>query len=161
PVDSVSEDRALKKQVFRELDRLAGSDAILATNSSSYPSSRLLNAVESLEQLPGRPLPDAADLMSCCRPDAAVIDALVERLPRDGLGPFTVMRESAGFLFNRIWLATRRECPMVIAEGVSTPRSRPHLATLARHGAGTVPAHGSDRPRRRARRRGAPRYHPR
>ena len=50
-VESVSEDLALKKQVFRELDRLAESDAILATNSSSYPSSRLLDAVESPERL--------------------------------------------------------------------------------------------------------------
>ena len=39
--------RRIKKQVFRELDRLAESDAILATNSSSYPSSRLVDAVES------------------------------------------------------------------------------------------------------------------
>jgi 3-hydroxybutyryl-CoA dehydrogenase len=45
-VESVSEDLALKKQVFGELDRLAEPDAILATNSSSYPSSRLLDAVE-------------------------------------------------------------------------------------------------------------------
>ena len=36
-IEAVSEDLALKKQVFRELGRLAGSDAILATNSSSYP----------------------------------------------------------------------------------------------------------------------------
>lgn len=34
--------------------------------------------------------------------------------------PFTVRRESVGFLFNRIWHATRRECLMVVAEGVST-----------------------------------------
>ena len=50
-IEAVSEDLALKKQVFRELGRLAGSDAILATNSSSYPSSRLLDAAESPERL--------------------------------------------------------------------------------------------------------------
>ena len=50
-VESVPEDLALKKQVFRELDRLAESDAILATNSSSYPSSGLLDAVQSPERL--------------------------------------------------------------------------------------------------------------
>ena len=60
--------------------------------------------------------------MSCGRTDAAVIDALAGRLPRYGLVPFTVMRESVGFLFNRIWHAIRRECLMVVAEGVSTPR---------------------------------------
>src|SRR5512144_3052816 len=126
-VESVSEDLALKKQVFRELDRMAEADAILATNSSSYPSSRLLEAVEAPERLlnvHGQMPPElmAVELMSCGRTDAAVIDALVERLPRYGLVPFTVMRESVGFLFNRIWHATRRECLMVVAEGVSTPQ---------------------------------------
>ena len=125
-VESVSEDLTLKKQVFRKLDRLAESDAILATNSSSYPSSRLVNAVESPERLLNvhfqmPPEAIAVELMSCGRTDAAVIDALVERLPRYGLVPFTVMRESVGFLFNRIWHVARRECLMVVAEGVSTP----------------------------------------
>ncbi len=125
-VESVSEDLAVKKEVFGELDRLAESDAILATNSSSYPSSRLLDAVESPQRLLNvhfqmPPELIAVELMSCGRTDAAVIDALVERLPRYGLVPFTVMRESVGFLFNRIWHATRRECLMVVAEGVSTP----------------------------------------
>jgi 3-hydroxybutyryl-CoA dehydrogenase len=125
-VESVSEDLALKKQVFRELDRLAESDAILATNSSSYPSSRLVDAVESPErllnvhfQMPPELL--AVELMSCGRTDAAVIGALVERLSRYGLVPFTVMHESVGFLFNRIWHVARRECLMVVAEDVSTP----------------------------------------
>lgn len=125
-IEAVSEDLALKKQVFRELGRLAESDAILATNSSSYPSSRLLDAVESPERLLNvhfqmPPELIAVELMSCGRTDAAVIDALAERLPRYGFVPFTVMRESVGFLFNRIWAAIKRECLMVVAEGVSTP----------------------------------------
>lgn len=125
-IESVSEDLALKKEVFRELDGLAESDAILATNSSSYPSSCLVDAVGSPERLLNvhfQMPPDliAVELMSCGRTDVAVIDTLVERLPRYGLVPFTVKRESVGFLFNRIWHAIRRECLMVVAEGVSTP----------------------------------------
>ncbi len=125
-VESVSEDLALKKEIFRELDRLAEPDAILATNSSSYPSSRLAGAVESPERLLNvhfqmPPELIAVELMSCGQTDPAVIGALAERLPHYGLVPFTVMRESVGFLFNRIWHATRRECLMVVAEGVSTP----------------------------------------
>jgi 3-hydroxybutyryl-CoA dehydrogenase len=125
-IESVPEDLALKKQVFRELGPLAEPDAILATNSSSYPSSRLLEAVESPERLLNAhfqmpPELIAVELMSCGQTDAAVIDALVERLPRYGLVPFTVLRESTGFLLNRIWHAIRRECLQVVAEGVSTP----------------------------------------
>jgi 3-hydroxybutyryl-CoA dehydrogenase len=125
-VESVPEDLALKKQVLSEIDRLAEPDAIMPTNSSSYPSSRLAEAVESPErflnahfQMP----PDllAVELMSCGSTDTAVIDALVERLPRYGLVPFTVLRESVGFLLNRIWHTIRRECLMLVAEGASTP----------------------------------------
>ena len=63
----------------------------------------------------------AVELMSCSRTGAAVIDALVGRLPRYGLVPVTVRAGSVGLLFNWIWHATRRECQMVVAEGVSAP----------------------------------------
>ncbi|KEQ63466.1 uncharacterized protein M437DRAFT_74720 [Aureobasidium melanogenum CBS 110374] len=38
-----------------------------------------------------------------------------------GLSPYVAVKESTGFLFNRIWAAIKRECLMVMAEGVSTP----------------------------------------
>ncbi|THY63838.1 3-hydroxyacyl-CoA dehydrogenase [Aureobasidium pullulans] len=38
-----------------------------------------------------------------------------------GLSPYIAVKESTGFIFNRIWAAIKRECLMVLAEGVSTP----------------------------------------
>lgn len=38
-----------------------------------------------------------------------------------GLHPVTALKESSGFIFNRIWAAIKRECVQVLAEGVSTP----------------------------------------
>jgi 3-hydroxybutyryl-CoA dehydrogenase len=35
--------------------------------------------------------------------------------------PFWVRRESDGFIFNRIWAAIKRECLMVVEEGVAPP----------------------------------------
>jgi 3-hydroxybutyryl-CoA dehydrogenase len=32
-----------------------------------------------------------------------------------------VRRESDGFIFNRIWASIKRECLMVVQEGVATP----------------------------------------
>jgi 3-hydroxybutyryl-CoA dehydrogenase len=125
-IESVPEDLELKRRIFGDLDRLADADAILATNSSSYPSSELVDAVECPERLLNvhfqmPPELVAVELMSCGRTEPAIIDTLVERLPRYGLVPFAVRRESVGFLFNRIWAAIKRECVMVVAEGVSTP----------------------------------------
>lgn len=38
-----------------------------------------------------------------------------------GLHPVTALKESSGFIFNRIWAAIKREVMAVLAEGVSTP----------------------------------------
>jgi 3-hydroxybutyryl-CoA dehydrogenase len=64
---------------------------------------------------------NAVELMSCGKTEEEVIEALMEKLPHYGLVPFWVRRESDGFIFNRIWAAIKRECLMVVEEGVAPP----------------------------------------
>jgi 3-hydroxybutyryl-CoA dehydrogenase len=59
--------------------------------------------------------------MSCGKTTDEVIARLFERLPTYGLLPFNVLKESVGFIYNRIWAAIKRESLAVVAEGVSTP----------------------------------------
>ncbi len=125
-VEAVPEQLNLKQTLFGELDSLAPKDAILATNSSSYPSSRLIDKVAHPERVLNMhyympPEMPAVELMSCGRTDPAVIDFLMERLPLYGLVPFRVGRESVGFIFNRIWAAIKRESLSVVEEGVAEP----------------------------------------
>ena len=54
----------------------------------------------------------------------------MEKLPRYGLVPFRVRRESDGFIFNRIWAAIKRECLMVIEEGVAAPEDVDGMWTI-------------------------------
>jgi 3-hydroxybutyryl-CoA dehydrogenase len=123
-IEAVPEQLSLKRRVFAELDSVAPQDAILATNSSSYPSSQLINQVARPERLlnmhyympPELPM---VELMSCGKTDPAIIDFLVEHLPLYGLVPFRVQRESVGFIFNRIWAAIKRESLSVVEEGVA------------------------------------------
>lgn len=125
-VESIPEDVDLKTDLFGQLDRLADADAILASNSSSIPSrlfvgkvgrrARVLNA-----HFQGPPRQNAVELMSCGATDPAVIELLTDRLSRNGLVPFHVLRESDGFILNRIWAAIKREALMVVQEGVATP----------------------------------------
>jgi 3-hydroxybutyryl-CoA dehydrogenase len=126
-VESVAEDRALKQRLLGELDRIADDDALIATNSSSYPSSELIAEVGSPQRVLNMhflmpPQFNAVELMSCGATDPAVIPALMQRLPRYGLLPFDVRAESVGFIFNRIWAAIKRETLMVLAEGVASPQ---------------------------------------
>jgi 3-hydroxybutyryl-CoA dehydrogenase len=64
---------------------------------------------------------NAVELMSCGKTEEGVIEALMEKLPHYGLVPFWVRRESDGFIFNRIWAAIKRECLLVVEEGVAPP----------------------------------------
>jgi len=125
-IESVSEQLDLKRRVFGDLDRLADADALLATNSSSYPSSQMLDNVQRPERVLNThflmpPMFNAVELMSSGRTDEGVIPALIERLPVYGLSPYHVLRESVGFIFNRIWAAIKREALMVVEEGVTSP----------------------------------------
>jgi 3-hydroxybutyryl-CoA dehydrogenase len=125
-VEAVPERLELKQQVFGQLDRLAASDAILASNSSSLATSRLIGDVRHPERVLNThyqqpPQLNAVELMSCGETDEGIIDALLTRLPRYGLVPFHVRRESDGFIFNRIWAAIKREALMVVHEGVAAP----------------------------------------
>jgi 3-hydroxybutyryl-CoA dehydrogenase len=125
-VEAIPERLEPKRKMFGDLDRLAPEDAILASNSSSYPTSQFIDAVSR----PGRvanthyyrpPEVNVVEVMSCGKTTEEVIARLFERLPAYGLLPFHVLKESVGFIYNRIWAAIKRESLAVVAEGVSTP----------------------------------------
>ncbi|QRY46091.1 3-hydroxyacyl-CoA dehydrogenase family protein [Mycolicibacterium boenickei] len=126
-VEAIPERLDLKKQIFGELDELAAADAVLASNSSSYASRLFLEDVHHPERVLNihfymPPKQNAVDVMSCGQTDRAVLDFIMDTLPKFGLSPFEARRESTGFIFNRIWAAVKREALEVVAEGVSTPQ---------------------------------------
>jgi 3-hydroxybutyryl-CoA dehydrogenase len=125
-VESVPEDLELKRRVIGDLDRLSEADAIVASNSSSLPTSQMLSDVEHRWRVLNThyqqpPELNAVELMSCGETDEGVIPGLISTLPEYGLVPFWVRRESDGFILNRIWGSIKRECLMVVEEGVATP----------------------------------------
>jgi 3-hydroxybutyryl-CoA dehydrogenase len=126
-IEAVPERLELKRQVFGQLDELSAPDAILASNSSSYPSRMFLDKVTHPERVLNihfymPPKQNAVDVMSSGRTDRDVLDFVMATLPLFGFYPFEARRESTGFIFNRVWAAVKRECLEVVAEGVSTPQ---------------------------------------
>jgi 3-hydroxybutyryl-CoA dehydrogenase len=125
-VEAVPERLDVKREVFGQLDQLAEPDAILASNSSSLPTSQMIDRVEHPERVLNThyqqpPELNSVELMSCGKTDEGVIDALMKKIPEYGLKAFHVRRESDGFIFNRVWASIKRECLMVVEEGVATP----------------------------------------
>ncbi len=114
-LEAVPENLEVKRKVWAELGRLAPPDAIIATNSSSLPVSRL-------EGVSGRPdqvlnihfyFPmqgvNMVDIMGGTRTRAEVMATGIEWIRSIGFIPLTVNKELLGFCFNRVWRAVKRE----------------------------------------------------
>ena len=125
-MECIPERRDIKIDLFAQLESIAPADAILASNSSSYPSSQLIDKVKDPSRVLNvhffmPPKVRALELMSSGKTQPEIIDLLAKTFPRYSLTPYVAQQESTGFIFNRIWAAIKREALMVVAEGVSTP----------------------------------------
>jgi 3-hydroxybutyryl-CoA dehydrogenase len=122
-IEAVVEDLSVKRAVFQKIDAQALPLAILATNSSSIPISR----IESATGRPERCLnmhfyfpalgTNMVDIMGGTRTTAEVMEAGKAWVRSLGCVPLTVKKESFGFCFNRIWRAVKREALHMWAEG--------------------------------------------
>jgi 3-hydroxybutyryl-CoA dehydrogenase len=122
-VEAVPENLELKRKVFKTLDALAPRQAILATNSSSIPISRLETATAKPRQClnlhfynPARGV-NMVDIMGGTRTTAETIAAGYAWVRSIGCVPLTVKKEILGFCFNRIWRTVKREALHMWAEG--------------------------------------------
>ena len=127
-IESVPENLDFKCEIFRELDRLAPDRAILATNSSSIMVSQLESGLSegrlpflvNLHFYPEILKRSMVEIMAGSRPSAQLCERCCEFVSGLGLTPILVKRESAGFVFNRIWQKIKAEALSILEEGVAT-----------------------------------------
>ncbi|KAI8277963.1 3-hydroxyacyl-CoA dehydrogenase-like protein [Colletotrichum sp. SAR11_57] len=127
-IEAVPERIEIKIDTFAELEAKAPADAILASNSSSYRSSEMLDKVkdETMTRImnthyympPGNMV---VELMTCGHTNPDIFPFMTDRQKEVGTRPFTARKESTGFIFNRLWAAIKRETLSILAEGVSSP----------------------------------------
>jgi 3-hydroxybutyryl-CoA dehydrogenase len=114
-MESVPENLEVKRNVFKELGRKAPPGAIIATNSSSIPVSRMEDSSGRPERclnihfysiLEGM---NMADVMGGTRTTKDALEKGIAWVRSMGCIPLTVKRELLGFCFNRVWRAIKRE----------------------------------------------------
>ena len=122
-IEAVPEDLELKRKVFERLDALASQGAILATNSSSIPISKIESATARPEKCLNihfyglvRGM-NMVDIMGGTRTTTETIEAGKAWIRSIGCVPLTVKKEILGFCFNRVWRAIKRETLYMWAEG--------------------------------------------
>lgn len=114
-IEAIPEKLELKREIFSKLDKLAPPHAIIATNSSSIPVSKLEEAVDRKEKLLNihfyhltyRPM---ADIMRGTQTSNETFETGKNWIKSIGIEPIVVKKECFGFVFNRIWRAIKKEC---------------------------------------------------
>lgn len=121
-VEAVPEKVELKREVFAQIDQAAPSHAIIATNSSSIPVSRLEDAVKRkgkvlnihFYKIPDQPM---ADIARGTETSDDTFDAGLTWVTSLDITPLVVKKECLGFVFNRVWRAIKKECLRIWAGG--------------------------------------------
>jgi len=148
-IEAATEDRDAKLAIFRELDRVVGPDAVLASNTSSIPIATLASATSRPDRVVGLHFfnpPPAMDLIEVTPSLMTSADTVsFARTFGERLGKTTVhAKDEAGFIVNRLLipylcaairlldegLATREDIDMSIALGLNHPMGPLRLADL-------------------------------
>ena len=106
-IEAATEDRDAKLAIFRELDRVVGADAILASNTSSIPIATLASATTRPDKVVGLHFfnpPPAMDLVEVTPSLLTSADTVsFARAFGERLGKTTVLaKDEAGFIVNRL-----------------------------------------------------------
>ncbi len=127
-VEAILEDFELKKQAFKELDRICSPDCIFATNTSSIPITKLATCVgpERRVKFGGAHFFSPASVMQLVEvipgleTGEETVTALMEWCRKIGKTPILV-KDVTGFVVNRILSAMWIEAIRLLEEGVATP----------------------------------------
>ena len=125
-IEAVPERLDLKREVFAQLDSVCDDATILATNSSSIRISKIEDATRRLDRVlnthfyntPWRR--SIVELMRGTGTSDETLEKVREFMVSIGITPLMVLRESTGFIFNRVWRAIKRECLHLVDQGVAS-----------------------------------------
>ena len=135
-IEAATEDVALKERIFRGLDEAAGPDAVLATNTSSIPITRLAAVTSRPERVVGMHFMNPVPLMPLVElirgldtsdEAAAYVRAAAERMGKT----VAEAHDHPGFISNRILVPMINEAVYCLMEGVG---DRDSIDTVMRLG---------------------------
>ena len=125
-IEAIVEDLEAKRDLFRELDGIVASDAVLATNTSALPVTEIASATGRPERVVGmhffNPAP-VLPLVEVVRTELSSEDAFESAYAfarRIGKEPIRC-NDTPGFVVNRILIPLLNDCVRVLDEAGVTP----------------------------------------
>ena len=125
-LEAVPEKLELKHEVFPQFEAHVAPDAILASNTSGIPITKIATSVEHPERVVGMHWSNPPHLIPMIevipgeQTSQETVDATCELVRRFGYHP-VVEKEVAGFVENRILYAILRECLDLVDRGIISP----------------------------------------
>ena len=126
-VETVTEDLALKRRLFAEMEGLARPGCALTSNSSSFPISEIGKGLKTQGRMMGlhffmpAHLIPLVEVVRSVHTDVAKAEEVGAVMAALGKRPVQVKKDVIGFLGNRIQGALMREALWLIEEGVASP----------------------------------------
>ena len=124
-IEAVAENIEIKKALFKELEQIAGKDAILATNTSSLSITEIASSLKDPSRLLGThffnpaPLMKLVEIIRGINSSSEVLDKvinIIKELDKE----YVVVNESCGFIVNRILLPMINEAIGILAGGIAS-----------------------------------------
>lgn len=124
-IEAATEDMEVKKELFRELGKLCRPDIVLATNTSSLSITEIASVTENPERVLGMHFFNPAPVMKLVEvipgyntSDASI--AAAKKLAEDLQKTPVEIKESPGFVVNRMLIPMINECVAVLAENIAS-----------------------------------------
>jgi len=124
-LEAVTEDPAVKRSVYSQVDAAAGEATVLATNTSAIPVTELAAHVRHPERFLGTHWFNPPQWIPCVeiipapRTDPDVVERVRALHVRLGKQP-VVVGDGPGFIANRIQFAMFKEAVAVVADGIAS-----------------------------------------
>ena len=123
-VETVPEKLDIKAAVFKEIDGLVGKKAVIASNTSGIPITKLQENVSAPERVVGMHWSNPPHIIPMIEVIAGdktskeTVQWMVSTIKDLGLLPVVVQKDVPGFVENRVLYALLRECVDLVDQGV-------------------------------------------
>lgn len=125
-IEAIPEVIELKWNLYQELELLIKTEAIIASNTSTFPISRLAEKTSFAERMiithffnPGHLVP-LVEIVKHDQTKTEVVEATRELIKSIGKSPILLKREISGFVANRLQVALMREAFHLLKEGIAS-----------------------------------------
>ena len=125
-IEAITEDLDAKRRVFSEIEQLCHTNAIIASNTSTFMPSQLAEAAEHPSRIlvahffnPPYVVP-LVEIVTGPATSCESVEAMRDILVRMGKNPVVLSKELPGFIANRLQAALLRECFAIVESGAAS-----------------------------------------